>query len=172
MTDATPDPVPDPVLDAVPHVPRTVDAASEGAMWASWTCTVALSALPAGWLVQIRGRLGVAALQPCRAALDQALGRGRPLARGLPLVVDLEGVAHDRAALALVGAMQRYAGSRGARLVIAGAPEPLAHEIRHARLANAVELVTSLPEAVRLLAGSAAAWAPWTRNETRITTSA
>ena len=61
-------------------------------------------------VVEVVGQLGVAAVQPLRAALDAA--------SPCHVILDVGGVTTDDASAAVVGGMCRYAGTRGSDIVL------------------------------------------------------
>jgi anti-anti-sigma regulatory factor len=71
-------------------------------------------------LIHVSGRLDAVALQPCRAALDAATASRRRI------VIDLErAAAAAPVTAALLGAMRRYALSRGSSIVFVNVPADL-----------------------------------------------
>jgi anti-anti-sigma regulatory factor len=96
-------------------------------------------------LIQIRGRLDEAALQPCRAALDAAL------ARRAPLVIDLEQLAPPTAVtVALLNLMRRYVAARGGTLTFRTVPEPVLSAFKEAGVQNACRLAENVTTVIDL----------------------
>jgi len=105
-------------------------------------------------VVQVRGRLDVALVQPVRAALDVATaGAGA-------VVVDLALVAPAApAAVAFLGGLRRYVLARGCSVMFAAVPEPLLAAMRRAGVRAFYEVVETVADGVDR-AGSGGGGAP------------
>jgi anti-anti-sigma regulatory factor len=90
-------------------------------MWTgpSRNTTVTLERIAGRSVVSVTGALDYAAVQPCRAALDAATDVRAPIVFDLARVVPPGAVS-----VALLGAMRRYVGVRGAVMTLTGVPRP------------------------------------------------
>ena len=110
------------------------------------TASVCLRPLAGATVIAVAGSLDQAAVQPCRAALDLAIGCGGPI------VVDLEQVAPPvAAAVPLLGAMRRYVRKRQTTMVLAAVPMPLIESLEQAGVHRLYELAPTTTQALHLL---------------------
>ena len=94
-------------------------------------------------VVAIIGRLDRSAVQPCRAALQLATDQHDPI------IVDLGRAAPPLSvSVPLLGAMRRYAATRGAVMTLTEIPGPWATALKTARGGHPYEVTQSLPEAL------------------------
>ena len=94
-------------------------------------------------VVDVLGRLDIAVVQPCRAALDAAMTLGRPV------VVNLDrATSSGRDSVALLGAMRRYLGRRRAAMIVAAVPVPLLAALERQQVEDLYEIVPTVAQGI------------------------
>jgi anti-anti-sigma regulatory factor len=94
-------------------------------------------------VIRVVGRLDDAALQPCRAAMDESAGQG------MAVVLEVSEVTASAASVALLGAMRRYAAARQVHFRLAGVRADLNAHLA----ADGVQDLYGLPGIIRRARG-------------------